>query len=131
WAKNSMLVLQISFSVLTSDPASGLFTAANFPGASSANITAAQNLYALLTGRVSAITSDARLDEQSGQYVSVGPGMQRVRLREGGVYLADAWRMTPNFTVNAGVRYDVQFPFYALNSLYSYATIDDLCGVSG
>ena len=29
------------------------------------------------------------------------------------------------------MRYDVQFPFYALNSLYSYATIDDLCGVSG
>jgi hypothetical protein len=25
----------------------------------------------------------------------------------------------------------VQLPFYALNSLYSYATIDDLCGVSG
>ena len=34
-------------------------------------------------------------------------------------------------TINAGVRYDVQLPFYSLNSLYSYATIDDLCGRSG
>ena len=34
------------------DPANGLFTTANFPGASNANLTSARELYALLTGRV-------------------------------------------------------------------------------
>src|SRR5262249_59440933 len=43
----------------------------------------------------------------------------------------DAWRLRPNLTINAGVRYDVQYPFYPLNSVYSFATIGDVCGVSG
>ena len=36
----------------TNDPAAGLFTTANFPGASAANLADARDLYALLTGRV-------------------------------------------------------------------------------
>ncbi|MFM8534958.1 MAG: carboxypeptidase regulatory-like domain-containing protein, partial [Acidimicrobiia bacterium] len=59
WAINSMLVPQLRFSVLSSDPASPMFSAANFPGASAANITAASNLYALLTGRINQISGDA------------------------------------------------------------------------
>ena len=35
----------------------GLFTTANFPGAAATNLSAAQNLYALLTGRVSSIAA--------------------------------------------------------------------------
>ena len=131
WAKDEMLVPQIRFGVLTSDPANALFTAANFPGASAANITAASNLYAMLTGRVQQISGDARIDEATGEYVWIGQGRQTGRLREGGVYLQDQWRLRANLSINAGVRYDLQLPFYSLNSLYSYATIDDLCGVSG
>jgi hypothetical protein len=131
WAINAMLVPELRFSVLPSDPANAMFTAANFPGASAANLTAASNLYALLTGRVSQIAGDARLDEKTGEYTWVGPGRQNGRLREAGVYFQDSWRLRSNLSINAGVRYDVQLPFYALNSLYSYATIDDLCGVSG
>ncbi|MEY4635917.1 MAG: hypothetical protein RJA55_1715 [Acidobacteriota bacterium] len=131
WAKNSMLVPQLRFSTLPSDPASVLFVAANFPGASAAQVTAASNLYALLTGRIDRIAGDARINAESGQYEWVGVGRQEGRLREAGAYLQDSWRVRPNLTVNAGLRYDVQSPFQASNSLYSYATIDDLCGVSG
>jgi hypothetical protein len=131
WAKNEMLVPQLRFQVLTSDPANAMFSAANFPGASAANITAASNLYAMLTGRIQQIAGDARIDEATGEYVWVGQGRETGRLREGGFYLQDQWRVRNNMTVNAGVRYDVQLPFYSLNSLYSYATIDDLCGRSG
>ena len=118
----------------TGDPAQGLFTAprrGNFPGASAANLTAAQNLYALLTGRVSAIDGDARLDENTDEYVYMGTGMQRARMREAGFFIQDSWRWKPNFTINVGLRYELQFPFYPLNSSYSTATLADLCGVSG
>lgn len=131
WAVNSMLVPQLRFSVLPSDPASAMFNAANFPGASAANLTAAANLYALLTGRINQIAGDARIDETTGDYTWVGRGRQTGRLREFGFYLQDSWRARPNLSVNVGLRYDVQLPFYSLNSLYSYATVDDLCGVSG
>ena len=131
WMVNAMMVPELRFSVLPSDPANAMFTAANFPGASAANITAASNLYALLTGRVNQVSGDARLDAATGEYTFVGPGRQEGRLREGGLYFQDSWRVRNDLSVNAGIRYDVQMPFYALNSLYSYATIDDLCGVSG
>ncbi len=130
WMNNSSLLPVINFGVLTNDPAIGLFVPANFRDASAANITAAQNLYALLTGRVQSIAADARLDE-SGKYVYEGVGLQRGRLREGGLYLQDSWRIRQNLTVNAGLRYDVQLPFYPLNSLYSTADITNICGVSG
>ncbi len=131
WLKNSNLVPRIAFGVLAGDPANSFFSAANFPGASSTNITAASNLYALLTGRVASVTGDARLDEASGQYQYMGVGIQRSRMRETGFYVQDAWRLNQTFTLNAGLRYDVQFPFTAANSSYSTTTIADLCGVSG
>jgi hypothetical protein len=131
WALNSMMIPQLRFSTLASDPASALFVAANFPGASTTQIDAARNLYALLTGRIDRIAGDARINAETGKYEWVGEGRQEGRLRETGVYLQDSWRLRPNLTVNAGVRYDIQMPFYAKNSLYSYATINDLCGVSG
>ena len=54
--KNSNLVPRLGFGVVTGRSGAGLFTGAlapNFPGATATNLTAAQNLYALLTGRVS------------------------------------------------------------------------------
>ena len=89
-----------------------MFTTANFPGAASpTQLTAAQNLYALLTGRVTQITGDARIDENTGQYVYLGAGIQRARdarlrvLRPGLV----AHAAEPD--VNLGLRYELQLPF--------------------
>ena len=131
WARNSQLLPSIDFDVVTTDPALSLFTAANFPGASATQLTAAQHLYALLTGRVSQIGADARLDEVTGRYAYVGTGMQRGRQRETGVFVQDAWRIHRSITLSLGVRYDIQQPFQPKNSLYSQATVQQVCGVSG
>src|SRR6185436_3327472 len=131
WAKNQNVVPSVAFGLITSDPANSLFTNANFPNAAAGDLTAAGNLYSLLTGRVSNLGYDARIDEATGQYVISGLATQRGRMREMGYFAQDAWRLRPNVTINAGLRYDVQYPFSAKNDSYSKATFADVCGISG
>jgi hypothetical protein len=131
WAKNSSLLSTANIGMLSNDPAASIFNGTTMPGSSSAQQTAATNLYSLLTGRISSTSADARLDEATGKYVYSGVGTQRGRQREIGGFVQDAWRMRQNLTVNAGLRYDIQQPFKPLNSLYSQATVAQTCGISG
>ena len=62
WLQNQTLVPTVTFGVLASEAANGLFTAANFPGASATDLTNATNLYAMLTGRVTNVAGDARIN---------------------------------------------------------------------
>jgi hypothetical protein len=131
WLENQLHVPTITFGVNSNDPADGLFTTGNFTGASNAQLTAARELYAMLTGRVDGITGELRLDESSDEYRYLGMGVQRARLRDYGFFVADTWRWKPNLTLNLGLRYELQVPFTSLNNSYSKATIADVCGVSG
>jgi len=127
----SRVVPAITFGLDTNDPASAMFIAANFPGASATDLTNARNLYALLTGRVTTITASAFTSEETGKYTYLGDFTQRSRQRTAGFFAQDSWRFRPNLTVNAGVRWELQFPFTAQNSNYTQATYDGVWGVSG
>jgi len=131
WLKNQTLVPTINFGIATGDPAEGLFTANNFQGASTTNLNSARALYAVLTGRVTSITGASRFNEETNKYQYLGLGVQRARMREMGFYIQDSWRWKPNFTVNMGMRYELQLPFYPLNDSYLTASVEDLWGVSG
>ena len=128
---NQTMVPTIGFGVSTDDPAAGMFVTGNFPGSSSADVGRAANIYAVLTGRVTSIAANARLNEKTGEYVYLGAGTQRGRQRELGIYAQDSWRARPSLTLNYGVRWEVQFPFTPLNGSYSTTTLADLWGVSG
>ena len=39
--------------------------------------------------------------------------------------------MRPNLSVNLGLRYAMQMPFYARNNSYSTASVEDVWGISG
>ena len=92
------------------DPANGLFNTTNFPGASSAQLTAARNTYAVLTGRVASVNSQAVLDE-SGKYVELAPSTLPGGMKVYGMFAQDSWRARPNLTLTGGIRYDVLTPF--------------------
>jgi carboxypeptidase family protein len=127
----SLVPPSISFGTQTGDPALAMFNATNFPGSSATDRTNAANLYAVLTGRVTAITSTARLDPSTGKYVYQGDSRAQGRLQQSDLFVQDNWRVRQNLTINAGVRYALQLPFYALNSSYSTATMDAVWGISG
>jgi TonB dependent receptor-like, beta-barrel len=131
WQENQNVVPELRFGVVTGDPAELMFSASNFPGASTTNIDNARRLYSILTGRVSDVRGVARLDPETNKYVYLGQSRQAARQRQLGLWLQDGWHVGPNFTLNYGARYDLTFPFVALNNSYSIGDLDDVYGVSG
>ena len=131
WLKNQRLVPTVTLGFATGDPADAMFNTTNFPGASSTDITNARNLYMILAGRVQSITRDARVGEDGETYNILGQSLQKGRMWQLGFFVQDGWRWKPSLTINAGLRYEVQLPFEALNNSYSYADIDDVFGITG
>lgn len=115
----------------TNDPAASLFNAARFEGASTAQLANARALYAMLTGRVSAVTGQAALDAETNQYSFLGKRRRHGKLDSYSAFVQDSWRLNPTLTLNAGVRWDVQTPFSPLNDTMSIASLASICGVSG
>src|SRR6185503_7637944 len=107
-----------------------VFSAANFPGASTGTRQLAANTYGLLTGRTTTWNYTGVTDE-SGKYVINGDLIQRMHSSEYGFYVQDNWRIRPNVTLTFGLRNEAMLPYVAENSNFSFATYDSLFGVSG
>ncbi len=89
-------------------------------------------LYATLAGRISSITRNARLSEESNRYTLQGDLISRAQQSEYGIYAQDTWRIRPNITLTAGLRWEVQGPFTPLNDTYARASnFAGLYGESG
>jgi Carboxypeptidase regulatory-like domain/TonB-dependent Receptor Plug Domain len=131
WLENVIPVPTVTFGIQANDPAAAFLISGNFPGSAQTDVTSARALYATLTGRITQISGNARINESSGEYVYGGPAIQRGRMMEVGTYVNDTWRVKPNLTFNYGLRYEVQGAFSPDNSLYSYVTAADAFGVSG
>ncbi|MFN8002639.1 MAG: hypothetical protein U0X75_16660 [Acidobacteriota bacterium] len=77
WSWSQQQVPTITLGTDATDPANGLFTTANFPGASATDLTNARNLYAVLTGRVTQVGANAILNEKTLEYTYNGANVQR------------------------------------------------------
>lgn len=132
WQKSQNAVPSITFGIDATDPAQAMFVAANFQGASTTDLTNARNIYAVLTGRVTAINANAQLSEDASKYAYIGPSVGRYQEREQGIFVQDSWRVSPTLTLNAGLRWEIQYPFVALNQKYSVAqNYNQVFGIGG
>ncbi len=131
WLYNQTKVPTVTLNMVTGDPADDMFNTTNFPLASTTDINNAKALYAVLTGRVSAITRNARIQPDGTTYKILGASDQYGTLPQWGSFISDTWHWKPTVTIKAGLRYDVQRPFYAQNNSYSTATLDDIFGLTG
>jgi len=132
WSDSQQMVpvIELGFDN-TNDPAISMFASGNFPGASGGQITDARALYALLTGRVSAVTGQAALDAETNRYSYLGNRRRAGKLDQYSFYAQDSWRVTPTLTLNAGVRWELQMPFAPVNDTMTAASLADVCGISG
>ena len=120
-----------NFGLAGGDPAQSAFQLSTFGGNAGAQ-TAAQQLYAILTGRIQSVSGSYSFSPSQNQYV---PSIGRYNLdeleRAWGVFFQDSFRVRPNLTVNYGLRWDFTSADKDLSNLYHSASVASVWGPSG
>jgi len=121
WDNPGGVVPTILFATNSNDPAYGMLseTSGNYPGGiNSTQATYARQLYAILTGRVSQVTGTYVLTDD-GTYQYIDERWQKGGMDEIGLFMSDSWRLRPDLTLTAGLRYEIQLPFKPATSGWS------------
>jgi len=131
---NTQAVPTISLGIAPLDPVatgnSNIFNTLNFPSSTPAQRNDAANLYALLTGRVSATNKTAVLDEKDHKFRLL-PYSERNHQVQWGAHLQDTWKAKPNLTLNLGLRWEFQPSPSNDNLVYTRTGYGGLYGISG
>ena len=127
-----------NFGLANGDPAQGAFTigaGGTLPGASTGQQAEAEQLYAILVGRIAGIqgggggypfvTSQNNYVQQVGRY-----NLDELISAEG-LFFQDSYRIRPNLTLNYGLRVDFTAADKDLSKLYHSASPAAIFGPSG
>ena len=94
---------------------------ATLPGATNTELANAQNLYAVLTGRVSGFNSNAILGAD-GKYHFNGSRHFEIEENTDGLFAQDSWRIKSNLTLSYGIRWQPQTGAKMLSANFALLT---------
>lgn len=103
-----------------SDPAINALTAAlPFINTQNGDLGNAENIYAILTGRLSSISGSTNVNENTHQYNTFAPVTQRYAFTTGGLFLQDNYRVNSSLTLNYGLRWQFDGAIHNTNGIDS------------
>src|SRR5882724_3956767 len=125
-------ITNISLGLVNGDPALTPFTGTtNLPGANTNEQAEAQQLYALLTGRISGtFVRNTILPDRSGYTSAVTEHPLDEIAQAWGLFAQDSWRVRPNLTFNYGLRWDFTAATkdISFGGLYHNANLSSILG---
>jgi Carboxypeptidase regulatory-like domain/TonB dependent receptor len=100
----------VTFGLGSGAPAGLALTAAQLPGIAGADLTAANNLLALLSGSISQLAQTFQVESQTSGFVGGIPNNRNWSLDNYALFIQDNWRVKPNVTLRAGVKWEYFSP---------------------
>ncbi|MBI3049853.1 MAG: TonB-dependent receptor [Acidobacteria bacterium] len=104
-------VPDVAFGFSAAAPAAVQLTAAHFPGGiSAADLAAANDWLAFLSGTIDSVGQTFRVRTRTSGFVAGVPSDANYSLNNTALFLQDQWRWHPNFTVRAGLKWEYYSP---------------------
>ena len=125
----------INLGLANGDPALGAFTSGangTVPNSSGTDLSEAQELYAVLAGRISSVAGSYAYSQKTQSYCAcIGTYNLNELQKAFGLFIQDSYRIRPTVTLNYGLRWDFTWPDYDLTGAYHSAAPDAVWGPSG
>jgi hypothetical protein len=100
----------LTFGFSPAAPAPVQLTQTQLPGIIGADLTTANNLLAFLTGTITSLTQTLQVRDQSSGFVPGIPNDRNYSLNNVAAFIQDNWRLKPNLTVRAGLKWEYFSP---------------------